>query len=113
MRPRRDRDRLLDGRHLRAARESAGLKQEQLAAAAGLHANSLRYWERHATDPYGFAVDRLLAALQARGVSVSVNLNTYGCTAVIERRQAVKRSLSFGDSFPGRQWLSIDRIGPI
>jgi DNA-binding transcriptional regulator YiaG len=88
MTSRRDPDRLLDGRHLRSAREAAGLKQKQLAGAAGLHPNSLRYWERHATEPYGIAVNRLLAALQAHGVWVAVDLDSYGNIAVIERRQA-------------------------
>jgi DNA-binding transcriptional regulator YiaG len=81
-------DRLLDGRHLRCAREAAGLKQEQLAAAAGLHTNTLRYWERHATEPYSFAVDLLLTVLQAHGVRVAVDLDSHSNIAVIERRQA-------------------------
>jgi DNA-binding transcriptional regulator YiaG len=80
-------DRLLDGRHLRSAREAAGLKQRDLAAAAGLHANSLRYWEGHATEPYGVAVNRLLAALQKHRVHVAVDLDDYGAVAIIERRQ--------------------------
>jgi DNA-binding transcriptional regulator YiaG len=80
-------DRLLDGRHLRTAREAAGLKQEQLAAAAGLHTNTLRYWERRATEPYSFAVDRLLAVLEAHGVRVAVDLDSHAAIAVIERRQ--------------------------
>jgi DNA-binding transcriptional regulator YiaG len=82
-------DRLLDGRHLRSAREAAGLKQDELAAAAGLHTNSLRYWERHATEPYGFAVDRLLHALQEHRVCVAVDFDSQNnvAIAVIERRQ--------------------------
>jgi DNA-binding transcriptional regulator YiaG len=86
-------DRLLDGRHLRAAREAAGLRQEQLAAAAGLHANSLRYWERHTTEPYGVAVDKLLHTLQERGVRVAVDLDARGYTAIIERRQTPKTAI--------------------
>jgi DNA-binding transcriptional regulator YiaG len=84
---RRDPDRLLDGRHLRSAREAAGLKQAELAAEAGLHTNSLRYWERHTTEPYGIAVGRLLHALKAYGVSVAVDLDSRGNIAVIERRE--------------------------
>jgi DNA-binding transcriptional regulator YiaG len=80
-------DHLLDGRHLRSAREAAGLKQEELAAAARLHTNSLRYWERHVTEPHGVAVSRLLDALQQHGVWVAVNIDSYGAIAVIERRQ--------------------------
>jgi hypothetical protein len=38
------------------------LKQAELAAEAGLHTNSLRYWERHTTEPYGIAVGRLPVA---------------------------------------------------
>ena len=83
----RDPDRLLDGRHLRSAREAAGLKQAELAAEAGLHTNSLRYWERHTTEPYGIAVGRLLHALQAHGVWVAVDLDSQGNIAVIERRE--------------------------
>jgi DNA-binding transcriptional regulator YiaG len=83
----RDPDRLLDGRHLRSAREAAGLKQAELAAEAGLHTNSLRYWERRATEPYGIAVGRLLHALQAHGVWVAVDLDSQGNIAVIERRE--------------------------
>jgi DNA-binding transcriptional regulator YiaG len=82
-------DQFLDGRHLQSAREAAGLKQRELAAAAGLHTNSLRYWERHATEPYGIAVNRLLAALQKHRVCVAVDLDDHGAIAVIERRQAV------------------------
>ena len=36
-------DRLYDGRHLRAARILAGLTQKQLAEAAGIHVNAVRY----------------------------------------------------------------------
>jgi DNA-binding transcriptional regulator YiaG len=80
-------DRLPDGRHLHSAREAAGLKQTELAAEAGLHTNSLRYWERHTTEPYSIAVGRLLHALQAHGVCVAVDLDSHGAIAVIERRQ--------------------------
>jgi DNA-binding XRE family transcriptional regulator len=38
-------DRLHNGRHLRAARTLAGLTQQQLADAAGIHVNAVRYWE--------------------------------------------------------------------
>jgi hypothetical protein len=81
--------RLFDGRHLRAAREAAGLRQDELAAAAGLHTNSLRYWERQATEPCGLAVDRLLHALQEHRVCVAVDFDSHNniAIAVIERRQ--------------------------
>ena len=66
-------DRLHDGRHLRAARILAGLTQQQLADAAQLHVNSLRYWEAddRSADPWGFAIDRLVAALRQHGVEVA------------------------------------------
>jgi transcriptional regulator with XRE-family HTH domain len=67
-------DRLHDGRHLRAARTLAGLtQQQQLADAAQLHVNSLRYWEAddRSADPWGFAIDRLVAALRQHGVEVA------------------------------------------
>jgi transcriptional regulator with XRE-family HTH domain len=38
-------DRLHDGRHLRAARILAGLTQQELAEAAGINVNAVRYWE--------------------------------------------------------------------
>jgi DNA-binding transcriptional regulator YiaG len=84
---RRDPHRLLDGRHLRSAREAAGLKQAELATEAGLHTNSLRYWERHTTEPYGIAVDKLLHALQAHSVWAAVDIDGEGNIAVIERRE--------------------------
>jgi transcriptional regulator with XRE-family HTH domain len=48
-------DRLHDGRHLRAARALAGLPLQQLADAAGIHVNAVRYWEAddQSSEPWG------------------------------------------------------------
>ena len=66
-------DHLHDGRHLRAARILAGLTQQQLAVAADVHVNCVRYWEAddRSADPWGFAIDRLVAALRQHGVEVA------------------------------------------
>jgi transcriptional regulator with XRE-family HTH domain len=66
-------DRLHDGRHLRAARILAGLTQQQLADAAELHVNAVRYWEAddRSSEPWGVAIDRLVAALRNHGVEVA------------------------------------------
>ena len=49
---------------------AAGLSQRTLAQAAGVHVNSVKYWERTDGLCAGWAVDRLLAVLTDRGVSV-------------------------------------------
>jgi DNA-binding XRE family transcriptional regulator len=60
-----------DGRHVIAARAMAGLTQEQLAKAAGLHRNSLRRWEGPKPLPRRvWALERIETALKARGVMV-------------------------------------------
>jgi transcriptional regulator with XRE-family HTH domain len=66
-------DRLHDGRHLRAARILAGLTQQQLAEAAELHVNAVRYWEAddRSAEPWGVAIDRLIAVLRQHGVEVA------------------------------------------
>ena len=57
-----------DGRHLKAARAMAGLKQTELASLAGIHVNSLKRLER-ARTVYGsdYAVKRIGDALRAKG----------------------------------------------
>jgi transcriptional regulator with XRE-family HTH domain len=35
-----------NGQHLKTARMAAGLSQRALAQAAGVHVNSVKYWER-------------------------------------------------------------------
>ena len=60
---------LLEGRQLKAAHALAGIKQDELAEAAGLHVNSIRYMERkaHITNtPY--VVERVVLALERFGV---------------------------------------------
>jgi transcriptional regulator with XRE-family HTH domain len=66
-------DRLHDGRHLRAARILAGLTQQQLAEAAAINVNAVRYWEAddRSSEPWGYAIDKLVAALRKHGVEVA------------------------------------------
>jgi transcriptional regulator with XRE-family HTH domain len=58
------------GNHLRAARALAGLKQAELAKAAGLHVNSVRRLERSQERCGGWAGDRIKEALAIHGVEV-------------------------------------------
>jgi transcriptional regulator with XRE-family HTH domain len=80
-------DRLHDGRHLRAARILAGLTQQQLADAADLHVNSLRYWEAddRSSEPWGVAIDRLVAVLRNHGVEVAAVFGGNQQIALIRR----------------------------
>ena len=80
-------DRLHDGRHLRAARILAGLTQQQLADAADLHVNSLRYWEAddRSSEPWGVAIDRLVAVLRQHGVEVAAAFSGDQQIALIRR----------------------------
>ncbi len=61
---------LKNGRTLKAARVLAGMTQRQLALAAGLHPNAVKYWERHASRIGGHAVSQMLTALERHGVHV-------------------------------------------
>jgi transcriptional regulator with XRE-family HTH domain len=81
-------DRLHDGRHLRAARKLAGLTQQQLADAADLHVNAVRYWEAddRSSELCGPAVDRLVAALRQHGVEVAAVFGGDRQFALIRRR---------------------------
>ena len=58
-----------DGRHLKAARTMAGLKQTELASLAGIHVNSLKRLEL-AKNVFGsdYAVKRIGEALRAKGI---------------------------------------------
>jgi transcriptional regulator with XRE-family HTH domain len=66
-------DCLRDGCHLRAARILAGLTQQELAEAAGINVNAVRYWEAkdRSSEPWGYAIDRLVTALRQHGVEVA------------------------------------------
>jgi transcriptional regulator with XRE-family HTH domain len=68
-----DMDCLRDGRHLRAARILAGLTQQQLANAAGINVNAVRYWEAEdrPSEPWGYAIEKLVTALRQHGVEVA------------------------------------------
>ena len=80
-------DRLHNGRHLRAARILAGLTQQQLADAAELHVNAVRYWEAddRSAEPWGFAIDRLVAVLRQHGVEVAAAFSGDQQIALIRR----------------------------
>jgi hypothetical protein len=60
---------LKNGRHLKAGRVLAGMTQSQLAEAAGLHVNSVKYHEQQETRIGGHAVTRMRDALGAAGIS--------------------------------------------
>jgi transcriptional regulator with XRE-family HTH domain len=65
--------RFLTGRHLKAARALAGLSQRQLAAAAGLHFNSVKYHEEKSGPLNGYAVDKMAEVLSRQGVATSTD----------------------------------------
>ncbi|MEP0321287.1 helix-turn-helix domain-containing protein [Bauldia litoralis] len=54
---------------MKAARALAGMTQRQLAHAAGLHPNAVKYWEREEGRIGGHAVSRMREALAAVGVT--------------------------------------------
>ncbi len=59
------------GRHLKAARTLAGMTQRQLALAAGLHPNAVKYWEREQGRIGGHAVSKMADALAEVGVTAA------------------------------------------
>ncbi len=59
-----------NGQHLKTARMAACLSQCALAQAAGVHVNSVKYWERANSFCAGWAIDLLLAVLADHHVSV-------------------------------------------
>ncbi len=62
--------RLVTGAQIKAARALLGWRRIDLAAAAGLHANSVAYWEGQPSMPprEPFACQKMRAALQSAGV---------------------------------------------
>jgi transcriptional regulator with XRE-family HTH domain len=81
-------DRLHDGRHLRAARILAGLTQQQLADAAAVNVNAVRYWEAddRSSEPSGYAVEQVIAALRKHGVEVATVFGDDNQFTLIRRR---------------------------
>jgi DNA-binding transcriptional regulator YiaG len=75
------------GRHLRAARILARLSQADLARAAGVHRNCVKYWESDSRkgSPSGWAVDRLRDALAEHGVRAEIRKGERGDVAVIRQ----------------------------
>ena len=56
----------MTGEELKALRRARGLSRPALAALAGVHPDTVKYWEGKATvDLRGYAPDRLLQALGA------------------------------------------------
>ena len=58
------------GKQIRAARAMLGLRREDLAGAAGLHSNAVKYWEARDVPPGQppYAIDRIERALTILGV---------------------------------------------
>jgi transcriptional regulator with XRE-family HTH domain len=59
---------LIRGRQLSAGRALINITQEELACAAGLHANSIRYLERQERITTGFSRERVEQAMLGLGV---------------------------------------------
>ena len=77
-----------DGKHIRAARISAGLTRVDLATAAKLHPNSVKYWELDQSPcwPGGPAIDKISSALARFGVDTEVEQHGSGMVAIVRRR---------------------------
>jgi transcriptional regulator with XRE-family HTH domain len=57
----------MTGHELRAIRMSRGLSRPALAELAGVHPDTVRYWERkERVDVYGFAPARMLGAMKVK-----------------------------------------------
>ncbi len=58
------------GKQIRAARAMLGLRREDLATAAGLHSNAVKFWEARDVPPGHppYAIDRIERALTILGV---------------------------------------------
>lgn len=60
---------IVNGRQLKAARALAGVTQQQLANASGLHVNSVRYLERQdRIAKFGHSANLITMALEEFGV---------------------------------------------
>ena len=81
---------ITSGAQIRAARGFLGWSQRDLAAAAGLHVNAVRYWEAQHGRPIGipsangYGIEKIGDALRSAGLiltddppAVSVNQNCY------------------------------------
>ncbi len=74
-----------NGIHLRAARVMADMTQIELADAAGLHRNAVKYWESPARmrGCAGHAVALMAAVLRDRGVSFGYEYSDAGKAFVV------------------------------
>ena len=75
-----------DGSALRSCRREAGMTQKALAAAAGIHTNSVKYAERQTKRLRGWASERMRLALVAAGVKIAEPIRPFSPPAS-ERRQ--------------------------
>jgi hypothetical protein len=66
----------------------AGLRRVDLAAAAKLHPNSVKYWERDRRRwvPDGYAIDQISAALASFGVDTEVEWQGSRVIAIVRMR---------------------------
>jgi hypothetical protein len=77
-----------DGKHIRAARISAGLTRVELAAAANLHPNSVKYWELDHSPcwPGGPAIEQISSVLSSLGIETEVQAQGNYTVAIIRSR---------------------------
>jgi hypothetical protein len=77
-----------DGKHIKAARTIAGLTRSELAEAADLHPNSVKYWEldKSRLAPDGWAIDQISMALASFGVDTEVEVRGDYKVAIVRRR---------------------------
>ena len=95
----------MTGDELKTLRKRQGLSRPALAAMAGLHPDSVKYWERKPTvDLHGHAPDRILQAL---GLDELSQKNVYpappfyaqrGNFPALVRARVVVRKFSNGDA---------------
>jgi hypothetical protein len=80
--------RFRDGKHIKAARAIAGLRRVDLATAAKLHPNTVKYWEcsRRRWVADGNAIDQISAALASFGVDTEVERQGNRVVAIVRMR---------------------------
>jgi len=58
----------ITGKQIASARELLGLKQTELAAAAGVSNRTIHMFETNQSDPYPATIAKILAELERRGI---------------------------------------------